>query len=189
VSVVIDGTARKNRRVAARLLILTSVMFGFGYALVPLYDVFCDLTGLNGKTGRLSEAAAERQAVDLGRSINIEFVTNVNAGMPWEFKPVVAQVRVHPGEETLVYFEATNTGGRAITGNAVPSVSPNAVARYFNKTECFCFTQQALQAGETRMMPVRFVVDPKIPEDVTVLTLAYTFFESLKPAESAGAAG
>ena len=168
-----------NRRTVKRLLLLTCLMFGFGYALVPLYDVFCEVTGLNGKTGRLSTADAQALITDESRLVTVEFVTNVGADLPWEFKPVVHKVTVHPGAETLVYFEAINHAQWPVIGNAVPSVSPNAAARYFSKTECFCFTQQTLAAGESRTMPVRFVVDPRLPHEVTVLTLGYTFFESL----------
>ncbi|MEQ8660527.1 MAG: cytochrome c oxidase assembly protein [Gammaproteobacteria bacterium] len=181
------GDLRKaNRRMVTRLLVATCVMFGFGYALVPLYDVFCDITGLNGKTGRLSAGEAEVLEVDESRLVTVEFVTSVSADMPWEFRPLVAKMQVHPGAENLAYFEASNRAQWPVTGNAVPSVSPNAAARYFNKTECFCFTQQSLAAGETRSMPVRFVVDPKLPGHVTVLTLGYTFFESLNTSANAG---
>jgi cytochrome c oxidase assembly protein subunit 11 len=172
-----------NRRTVVKLLTLTCLMFGFGYALVPLYDVFCEVTGLNGKTGRLSGAAAAQAEVDPDRIVTVEFVTSVNAGMPWEFKPLVRKIRVHPGAATTVEFEATNYAQYPVTGNAVPSVAPNEAARYFNKTECFCFTQQSLGPGESRTMPVRFVVDARLPERVEVLTLAYTFFESVETAE------
>lgn len=180
-----DSPQAANRRTATRLLLAATLMFGFGYALVPLYDVFCEITGLNGKTGRISSADAEQLVVDEARTVTVEFVTNVNAGMPWDFRPVKSQIEVHPGAETVVEFEATNFAQWAVTGNAVPSVSPNSAARYFNKTECFCFTQQALAPGETRTMPVRFVVDPGLPGDVTVLTLGYTFFESMEASASA----
>ena len=160
-------------------------MFGFGYALVPLYNVFCEITGLNGKTGRLSATEAAVVQVDETRYVTVEFVTSVNGGMPWDFKPLVNKVRVHPGAETTVEFEATNFAQWPVTGSAVPSVAPNAAARYFNKTECFCFTQQALEAGESRTMPVRFVVDPDLPANVEILTLAYTFFESAETASLA----
>ena len=171
--------ATANRRTTARLLVLTCVMFGFGYALVPLYDVFCEITGLNGKTGRLEASAVDALMIDESRLVTVEFVTNVSADLPWSFKPVVEKIVVHPGAETMVYFEATNEAQWSIVGNAVPSVSPNSAARYFSKTECFCFTAQALAAGESRVMPVRFVVDPRLPPSVTVLTLGYTFFESV----------
>jgi cytochrome c oxidase assembly protein subunit 11 len=123
-------------------------MFSFGYALVPLYNVFCTVTGLNGKTGRLTEAQAAALPVDESRSVTVEFVTNVDAQLPWDFKPLVNKVVVHPGAETQVEFEVHNWDKGAVDGNAVPSVAPNTVAKYFNKTECFCFTQQTLAAGK-----------------------------------------
>lgn len=178
-----------NRRTVTRLLIATCAMFAFGYALVPLYNVFCEVTGLNGKTGRLSAADVAATRIDEERLVTVEFVTSVDAGMPWEFKPMVNKITVHPGAETQVEFEATNYAQFPITGNAVPSVAPNSAARYFNKTECFCFTQQSLAAGESRILPVRFVVDPKLPSNVEVLTLGYTFFEAISTsAAPAGAA-
>ena len=170
-----------NRRTVAKLVLATCVMFSFGYALVPLYNVFCTITGLNGKTGRLTEAQAASLPVDASRSITIEFVTSVDAQMPWDFKPLVNKVVVHPGVETQVEFEVHNWDVGSINGQAVPSVAPNTVAKYFKKTECFCFTQQTLAAGETRRMPVRFIVDARLPPEVTVLTLGYTFFQSLQP--------
>ncbi len=172
-----------NRRTAVKLLAVTCLMFAFGYALVPLYSVFCEITGLNGKTGRLSAAEAAQVQVDLNRSVTVEFVTSVNAGMPWEFRPPARKITVHPGVATTVEFEATNYAQFPVTGIAVPSVAPNEAARYFNKTECFCFTQQSLEPGESRKMPVRFVVDPRLPERVEVLKLAYTFFESVETAK------
>jgi cytochrome c oxidase assembly protein subunit 11 len=153
-------------------------MFGFGYALVPLYDVFCDITGLNGKTGRLTAAEARSVETDETRLVTVEFVTNVNGALPWDFRPTVARVQVHPGSETEVTFEAVNRAQVQVTGHAVPSVAPGAAARYFSKTECFCFTRQRLEPGESREMPVRFVVDPKLPANIEILTLAYTFFEA-----------
>ena len=167
-----------NQRTVAKLLAVTLIMFGFGYALVPLYDVFCEITGLNGKTGRLSGVEAAGLKTNETRFVTVEFVTNVSADMPWDFKPKTKKVVVHLGAETTVEFEATNHAAWPITGSAVPSVAPNAMARYLNKTECFCFTQQALAPGESRVMPVRFVVDEGLPANVEILTLAYTFFES-----------
>ena len=173
-----------NRRTVIKLVLATCIMFSFGYALVPLYNVFCTITGLNGKTGRLTEAQAAALPVDESRSITVEFVTNVDAQMPWDFKPLVNKVVVHPGVETQVEFEVHNWDVGSVNGQAVPSVAPNTVAKYFKKTECFCFTQQTLAAGETRRMPVRFIVDPRLPREVTVLTLGYTFFQALQPAAS-----
>lgn len=181
--------ASANRRLAGRLAVVVLAMFGFGYLMVPLYNVFCEVTGLNGKTGRISTAAASGLGVDRSRTVTVEFVTSVNAGFPWSFRPLVNRVEVHPGEETQVMFEASNRGSEGSVGQAIPSVAPNGAARYFSKTECFCFTQQPLQAGETRQMPVRFVVDPKLPEGIDTLTLAYTFFRSTATVSATGAAG
>ena len=176
-----DVRSTANQRVARNLLLVTVVMFGFGYALVPLYNVFCDITGLNGKTGRTTVSEAAKQGVDLDREITVEFVTNVNGNLDWDFRPKVNRVTVHPGQETEVLFEALNNASFEVVGHAVPSVAPSKAARYFNKTECFCFTQQILEPGESRDMPVRFIVDPRIPANVRVLTLAYTFFDAEDP--------
>ena len=174
---------RSNRKLVSTLVVVTVAMFGFGYALVPLYDVFCEITGFGGKTGRVSSEVAALTRVDEDRTVTVEFVTNVNAALPWQFQPKVNRVEVHPGKETLVYFEAVNNEAFSITGHAVPSVAPNVMAKYLNKTECFCFTQQVLGPGEKKDMPVRFVVDPNLPEHVRTLTLAYTFFEAKQTAQ------
>ena len=150
-------------------------MFGFGFALVPLYDVFCDLTGINGKTGD-QIALSDGMKVDDSRVVEVEFVASLNANMPWEFRPVQHSVKVHPGEPTRIEYVAVNRTDRAIVGQAVPSVAPGRAAEYFQKTECFCFTEQKLEAGEEKQMPVIFVVDPNLPEDVSQLALSYTFF-------------
>jgi cytochrome c oxidase assembly protein subunit 11 len=152
-------------------------MFGFGFALVPLYDLFCDITGLNGKTGRVEAAALEEQ-VDLSRQITVQFITSVNSALPWEFAAQTLEMTVHPGGVYEAMFTARNTAGFATVGQAVPSVSPNTAAAHFNKTECFCFTRQAFDAGESRRMPVRFVVDRNLPEQVRTITLSYTFFDA-----------
>lgn len=177
-----------NRRLAVKLFGVTVLMFGFGYALVPLYDVFCEITGLNGKTGRLTDEAAVALVADESRLVTVEFVTSVATTLPWGFEPTVAQVKVHPGVETLVMFEAVNRTDHAIVGQAVPSVAPSAAARYFSKTECFCFTQQELAPGEAKQMPVRFVVNPRLPEHIRTLTLGYTFFETTPTADTGAAA-
>ena len=146
-------------------------MFGFGFALVPLYDVFCDITGLNGKTGD-QLALSERMTVDNSRLVEVEFLASLNDNMPWEFKPAQHSVKVHPGEPTRVEYVAVNRTNRTIVGQAVPSVAPGRAAEYFQKTECFCFTEQKLEAGEEKQMPVIFVVDPNLPEDVSQLALS-----------------
>lgn len=167
-----------NTRISVKLAAGALAMFGFGYALVPIYDVFCEVTGLNGKTGAITQAEAEAAAVDRQRVITVAFDTNVNAGLPWRFGPGQRRMQIHPGEIAGTLFYAENLSGRPIVGQAVPSVAPSKASPYFNKTECFCFTQQVLAPGERREMPVRFVVDPDLPEDVTTLTLSYTFFEA-----------
>ncbi|MCC7122249.1 MAG: cytochrome c oxidase assembly protein [Gammaproteobacteria bacterium] len=168
-----------NRRLALKLMGLTALMFGFGYALVPLYDVFCEVTGLNGKTGELSAAQAEAMRPDLSREVTIEFVTSVTAGLGWEFKAPSHKLVVHPGVVTAVEFEVVNREARDMIGQAIPSVAPSTAARYFSKTECFCFSQQPLVAGKVNKLPVRFVVDPRLPANVDTVTLGYTFFEAL----------
>lgn len=167
-----------NKKVTRNLLFAVVGMFGFGFALVPLYDVFCDITGLNGKTGEqyVSEAAVQ---IDTSREIKVEFLANVNDGMPWEFKPLTYSVKVHPGEASRIEYVARNKTDRDIVGQAIPSVSPGQAASYFQKTECFCFTEQVLKAGEEKIMPVVFMIDPSIDEDVHEVTLSYTFF--IKP--------
>jgi len=167
-----------NRRIVRRLLIAAVAMFGFGFALVPLYDVFCDITGLNGKTGRIAAEAALSKQVDMDRTVMVEFLSSVNDDLDWDFKPVIRRVRVHPGEVTEVHYMARNRIGETVTGQAVPSLAPGLAAKYFNKTECFCFTRQTLGPKEEKLMPLRFVVDPELPEDVGTVSLSYTFFHA-----------
>jgi len=175
----IDG-ANKNStsRVITRLMFVVVGMFGFGFAMVPLYDVFCDVTGINGKTGD-KVTLAENLQVDTSRVIEVEFIASLNESMPWEFKPMQHSIKVHPGEPTRIAYVAVNKTDQAIVGQAVPSVAPGRAAAYFQKTECFCFTEQKLEAGEEKEMPVIFVVDPELPDDVSQLALSYTFF--IKP--------
>jgi cytochrome c oxidase assembly protein subunit 11 len=173
-----------NRRVVRRLLVAAIAMFGFGFALVPLYDVFCDITGINGKTGRIAAEAALSQHVDTDRTVTVEFLSSVHSDLAWDFKPAVRRVKVHPGEVTEVHYLARNRTGEMVSGQAVPSLAPGVAAKYFNKTECFCFTRQTLGPNEEKLMPLRFVVDPELPEDVGTVSLSYTFFhaESAEPA-------
>lgn len=167
-----------NSKIITRLLVAVVVMFGFGFAMVPLYDVFCDLTGLNGKTGD-QIALSEAMKVDTSREIKVEFIASLNEEMPWEFRPTTKSVRVHPGEPTRIEYVAINKTKNRIIGQAVPSVAPGLAAQHFQKTECFCFTEQVLEAEERKTMPVIFVIDPEISEDVSEITLSYTFF--IKP--------
>ena len=167
-----------NKKVIRNLLFAVVGMFGFGFALVPLYDVFCDITGINGKTGDQYISDTPIQ-IDTSREIKVEFLANLNADMPWEFKPLTRSVRVHPGEASRIEYVARNKTDRDIVGQAIPSVSPGIAAAHFQKTECFCFTEQVLKAGEEKIMPVVFMIDPSVDEDVHEVTLSYTFF--IKP--------
>jgi cytochrome c oxidase assembly protein subunit 11 len=167
-----------NRRVVRRLLIAAVAMFGFGFALVPLYDVFCDITGINGKTGRIEAEAALSQRIDMDRTVTVEFLSSVRSDLAWDFKPVVRRVKVHPGEVTEVQYMARNRTPEVVAGQAVPSLAPGLAAKYFNKTECFCFTRQTLGPNEEKLMPLRFVVDPELPEEIGTVSLSYTFFQA-----------
>lgn len=172
------GQNKRHGATAVKLAVVVVAMFGFGYALVPLYDMICDITGLNGKTGQVTAADAARQQADETRTIKVEFVTNVNAGAPWEFSPSENSMEVHPGGTYRTTFYARNKTSNQLTGQAVPSVSPREASLYFNKTECFCFTQQAFDPGQARDMPVQFVVDSDLPEHIDSLVLSYTFFNA-----------
>lgn len=165
-----------------KLALVVLVMFGFGFALVPLYNVICDVTGLNGKTGVVSAQQAGAYVVDERREITVEFVANLNQNLDWEFAPVVSKMKVHPGRVYTTEFVAKNNYSTEMVGQAVPSVMPNRAARYFNKTECFCFTRQRFAPGEQRRMPVSFVIDPAIPPQVQTVTLSYTFFDVTRTA-------
>ncbi len=172
-----ERTKQVNRQVLTRLSVFALVMFGFGFAMVPFYEKLCQITGINNLLQpSLSAKAATNSQVDTSRWITLEFDANAH-GMPWQFAPVQRSVRVHPGEMTHVVFEIKNTSDSAMVGQAIPSYGPKVAAEHVKKLECFCFKQQALAAGETRQMPVQFVVDPALPKSVTTITLSYTFFE------------
>jgi cytochrome c oxidase assembly protein subunit 11 len=168
---------RSNRRLVGRLVLVVLAMFGFGYLLVPLYNVFCEITGANGKSGRLTDAQARSFVVDEDRSVTVEFVASLNQNLNMEFYPVKRSMVVHPGRIYSTTFFAQNETGFDLVGQAVPSVAPGNAASYFNKTECFCFTNQRFEVGEGREMPLRFVIDPALPERIQRVTLSYTFFD------------
>ncbi len=159
------------------LFLIPVAMFGFGYLMVPIYDVFCDLTGLNGKTGRTSEAQANILEVDSDRLIKVEFVSSVNQDAPWDFRPEVKKMTVNPGRQYTAQYIATNQRDHVMVGQAIPSVAPAKAATHFNKIECFCFNQQVFEANQQKRMPLTFVVDPALPEDIGTVTLSYTFFD------------
>ncbi|MBT1445200.1 cytochrome c oxidase assembly protein [Shewanella sp. JM162201] len=166
-------------------------MFGFGFALVPLYDVLCEKLGINGKT-RSEAASYSKVEVDEARTVEVEFIAQVQPGMPWEFGPVVKRMQVHPGQLVRTEFRATNHSAKRIVGQAIPSVSPGQGAAYFNKTECFCFNQQVLAGQDSASLPLIFFVDPDLPASIGTLTLSYTLYDitdkSLGGAIQAGAA-
>jgi cytochrome c oxidase assembly protein subunit 11 len=177
------AAGKQHQRTVKQLLVVVVLMFAFGFALVPLYDVFCDLTGLNGKTDDQATQVLPG-AVDTSRYIKVQFITRMAKGMPWEFKPQVSEVRVHPGERKLVNFQAKNLTSGLLVGQAVPSVSPGLAAAYFQKIECFCFNHQPLEGQEQVQMPLQFYIDPEIPADISTVTLSYTLYDITASAES-----
>ncbi|MDR2212345.1 MAG: cytochrome c oxidase assembly protein [Pseudomonadales bacterium] len=172
-----DKQVMSSGKVVAKLSLLTVGMFGFGFLLVPIYSVICELTGLNGKTGGRYQYQQAQVAVDESREVTVQFLASNNAGMAWEFRPMQHQVTLHPGELTEVKFYARNPTAQRMIAQAVPSVAPARSVDYLHKTECFCFTQQALDAGEAVEMPLIFFIDRDLPEDVSKLTLSYTLFD------------
>lgn len=171
-----DTKATNPATSAIKLLVVVVGMFGFGFALVPLYDLICDVTGLNGKTGGQYTQVGEQQ-VDETRVVKLQFLTSNNSGMPWEFRPEVRTMDVVPGKLYSTNFYVRNPADKTITAQAIPSVTPFRAAQYLHKTECFCFEQQALESGESLDMPMRFIVDASLPKEVTTLTLSYTIFD------------
>ena len=172
-----DGYTRKlNATTLSKLLVVAVMMFGFGYALIPLYKQICELTGINLLTPKDTtvEPVANTQ-VDKSRTITIEF--DANSQGPWRFRPTVSSMQVHPGEMAQVIYEVVNTQARSIDAQAIPSYAPQQAAAHFKKVECFCFQQQTLKPNEAKQMPVMFYVDPALPRDVKIITLSYTFFE------------
>ena len=174
-----EAVERENTKLVRKLVIIVLAMFGFGYALVPIYDVFCDITGLNGKTN--TEAVAEIQfKIDTDREIALEFVTSLNEAMPMAFTTKTKKMKVHPGKYYTVNFYAENKTNKKMLARAIPSITPGPAAEYFKKIECFCFTEQTFEARQGKTMPVRFVIDPELPTKYKTITLAYTFFDNTK---------
>jgi cytochrome c oxidase assembly protein subunit 11 len=188
-----------NLRMVGKLLVVTALMFAFGYALVPIYRAICSALGINvlslaereATAGALKFDRKHNAQVDLDRNITVEF--DANARGPWDFKPAQRSLVVHPGELTTVLYEFRNIQNRTMAAQAIPSYAPAQAMRYFNKLECFCFSEYTLKPGEGRQWPVVFVIDPRLPKDVTTITLSYTFFEvggkvPAAPAETAAVA-
>lgn len=159
-----------------KLFVVAALMFGFGFALVPMYKAICEVTGINNLVQRdVSAREAKNTQVDASRTVSIEF--DANARGPLQFKPEQNTLDIHPGEVMTVMYQVTNQQGRTVKAQAIPSYAPKQATEYFNKIECFCFTQQTLGPNETKRLPVVFVVDPKLPKDIRTITLSYTFFE------------
>lgn len=177
-----------NRRLLKKLLALVVLAFAFGFALVPLYDAFCLVTGLNGKTGNAAQAGnfgfgginksvtAPPSSIDMNRLVTVEFTGTVMPGLPWELLPMTSKLDLHPGELHLVKYRVHNRSDKTIVGQAIPSVSPGLAAQHFEKIDCFCFAQQTLAPGETKELPLTFIVKPEIDNDIHTITLAYAFF-------------
>ncbi len=171
-----------NRRLLGKLVVVAGLMFGFGYALVPMYKAICDALGINVLALSEIRTAVDRPStiapntqIDRSRVVTVEF--DANARGPWDFKPAVRSLQVHPGELATVMYEFRNVQDRVMAAQAIPSYAPRQSAAHFNKLECFCFNQYTLAPGESKSWPVAFVIDPKLPRDVTTITLSYTFFE------------
>ena len=174
--------AKQTNRLRKHTILLLAIsvgMFGFAFALVPLYDVFCELTGLNGKTSAVAAVVEQTMPVS-DREVTVQFTGHVSRGLPWEFRPTESQMRVRLGEVSLAHYYARNRANQAVTGQAVPSVAPGYANVHFHKIECFCFTQQELRSGEIVEMPVQFYVDADLPDDVSTISLAYTFYPAHK---------
>lgn len=176
-----DPTRRANRKLVRGLLIMTAGSFAFGWALVPLYDVLCRAAGIGNAEAKDGKSTV-REAVDPNREVTIEFMAQPASVGSFDFRPKVASMRIHPGRLYDAEFFARNLTDAAAVAQAVPSISPTGTARYFHKTECFCFSPQKFTAGQARDLPVRFIVDPQLPAYVDKLTLAYTIYDTTQSA-------
>jgi len=176
-----DQRKRANRKLVLGLLIMTAGAFAFGWALVPLYDVLCRAAGIGNAEAKSGKSVVQ-EAIDPNREITIEFLAQPASVGSFDFRPKVASMRIHPGKLYDTRFYARNLTQVASVAQAVPSISPTGTAKYFHKTECFCFSPQKFAAGEGRDMPVRFIVDPELPATVDKLTLAYTFYDTTQSA-------
>lgn len=182
-----DADSLFNRAMLLKLVVVAALMFGFGFALVPIYRAICQVTGINNLVQRdVSAREARNTQVDMSRTISVEL--DANARGPLGFRPEQRSLDVHPGEVMTVVYDVTNGQGRPVVAQAIPSYAPRQATEYFKKIECFCFTQQTLKANESRRMPVVFVIDPALPKDVKTITLSYTFFELNTPASVAAGA-
>lgn len=186
VSADLDRKKRQseNRRLAFKLAGAAVLFLGFGFAMVPLYDTFCRITGLDGRTGEIDADLARNTQVDRSRLVTVEFLSHVMPGDTLKLAPEQFKMKVHPGEIVLTKYIVTNESDSVYTGQAVPSVTPVTTAKYFKKIECFCFTPQTFQPGETRVLPVTFVVSPELSDALSTVTLSYTFYRDAKSVAS-----
>lgn len=170
----------RNRKLGLTLGVVVVGMFGFGFALVPLYGLICDVTGINkaGGGGRVAEAQATALGVDLNRTVTVEFDVTLNAGLDWEVKPLTRRMQVHPGKVYEVAYYARNNSDRTVVAQAIPGVTPWQATEHLNKTECFCFAQQSLKSGEDAKLPLRFVLSRELPAKYNTVTLSYTFMDT-----------
>ena len=159
-----------------RIVFIAIAMFGFGFAMVPFYNAFCEWTGLNGKVKGDATAVGD-YPVDLSREVTVEFVTSLNESMPLAFRVETSKLKVHPGQYYTVKFYGENLTDRKLVGQAIPSIAPGLYAEHLKKAECFCFSEQEFEPHREREMPVRFVVDPALPGEIKEMTLSYTFFD------------
>lgn len=166
---------KSNIKVFIWLGLFVIAMFLFGYAMVPLYNVLCNVLGINGKTGGQSSASVK---IDTNRWVTVEFIANKNANLPWKFYPLVRKVKVHPGQSKKIAYFAENDSDKTMTVQAIPSLSPGIAARYMKKTECFCFNQQTLKSKESMEMPMIFHIDIDLPKNISTVTLSYTLFDT-----------
>ena len=171
------------RRTVTRTLVVLAGMFAFAFALVPLYDVFCEVTGLNGKTSNTAQMLVHEE-VDTSRMVTVQFITRGSAGLPWELDVETRQVRVHPGQSNEVFFTFRNRGGEASRASAVPSVSPSEASVHLRKLSCFCFQEQRLEGGERLEAPLVFQLTRELPADIKTVTLVYTLYP-VQPAQAA----
>lgn len=178
-----DELQQKNTKLVKKLVIVALLMFGFGYALVPLYDVLCDITGQNVKLQESAEAES-KFVVDESREVTVEFVTSINESTPLDFRVETRSMKVHPGQYYTVNFYAKNNLATQLKAQAIPSISPGLAEEFFKKIQCFCFELQTFEADEEKTMPVRFVVNPKLPERYKTITLSYTFFDKTNNTEN-----
>jgi len=170
----------RQKRTVLALVAMGFAFFGIGFAMVPLYNLICDITGVNtiSGSGRVTVEEALAGRVDYDREVIVEFDVTMNEAMPWTVEPLVKRMKVHPGKAYEVQFRARNNAGHTIVGQAVPGITPWQATEHFNKTECFCFQQQTLRSGESADMGLRFVLSPDLPEKYSTVTLSYTFMDT-----------